>query len=42
MVGFNSPRIFANYFKEEYGVLPSEYRKEMQQGNNNNKDYNIS
>ena len=36
MVGFNSPRIFANYFKEEYGVLPSEYRKDMLQRDNNN------
>lgn len=25
-VGFNSPRIFSRYFKEEYGVLPSEYQ----------------
>lgn len=23
-VGFNSPRIFSRYFKEEYGVLPSD------------------
>lgn len=36
MVGFNSPRIFANYFKEEYGILPSEYRKDMLQRDNNN------
>lgn len=36
MVGFNSPRIFANYFKEEYGVLPSEYRKDMLQRDHNN------
>lgn len=27
-VGFNSPRIFAKYFKEEYGMLPSDYIKE--------------
>ena len=24
-VGFNSPRIFSRYFKEEYGELPSDY-----------------
>ncbi len=26
-VGFNSPRIFAKYFREEFGVSPSEYQK---------------
>lgn len=27
MVGFNSPKIFASHFKEEFGCSPSEYRK---------------
>ncbi len=26
-VGFNSPRYFSKYFKEEYGMLPTEYVK---------------
>ena len=26
MVGFNTPRIFSRYFREEYGVTPSEFR----------------
>jgi len=26
-VGFNSPRYFSKYFKEEYGVLPTAYAK---------------
>ncbi|MDE6466699.1 MAG: helix-turn-helix transcriptional regulator, partial [Duncaniella sp.] len=25
-VGFNSPKYFARYFKEEYNILPSEYK----------------
>ncbi|MBR2128037.1 MAG: response regulator [Bacteroidales bacterium] len=27
MVGFNSPKIFAGHFKDEFGCSPSEYRK---------------
>lgn len=27
MVGFNSPRYFSKYFKDMYGMLPSEYQK---------------
>lgn len=27
MVGFNSPKIFASHFKDEFGCSPSEYRK---------------
>ena len=26
-VGYNSPKYFSKYFKDEYGILPSEYRK---------------
>lgn len=28
MVGFNSPKIFASHFKDEFGCSPSEYRKQ--------------
>ncbi len=28
MVGFNNPKYFARYFKEEYQVLPSAYQAE--------------
>ncbi len=28
-VGFNSPRYFSKYFKQEFGKLPSEYAKEF-------------
>ncbi|MFV0291101.1 MAG: two-component regulator propeller domain-containing protein [Mangrovibacterium sp.] len=27
-VGFNSPRYFAKYFKEQYGVVPTQYMKD--------------
>ena len=26
-VGFNNPRYFSKYFKEMYGVMPSQYKK---------------
>jgi signal transduction histidine kinase/ligand-binding sensor domain-containing protein/DNA-binding response OmpR family regulator len=26
-VGYNSPKYFSKYFKDEFGILPSEYRK---------------
>ncbi len=29
MVGFNSPKVFAGHFKEEFGCSPSEYRKKQ-------------
>lgn len=29
----NTPRIFAKYFKEEYGKSPSEYHKDMHNSN---------
>ena len=32
-VGFNNPKIFSRYFKEQYGMYPSEYIKK--QGENN-------
>ncbi len=31
MVGFNSPKVFAGHFKEEFGCSPSEYKKKHQQ-----------
>lgn len=30
MVGFNSPKVFASHFKEEFGCSPTEYRKNRQ------------
>lgn len=36
-VGFNSPKIFAHYFKEEYKMTPTDYRK---QGISNTADSN--
>lgn len=30
-VGFNNPRYFSRYFKELYGVIPSEYKKSGEQ-----------
>lgn len=27
MVGFNSPKVFASHFKEEFGCSPTEYRR---------------
>lgn len=30
-VGFNDPKKFARYFKEEFGMYPSEYAKKMEQ-----------
>lgn len=29
-VGFNDPKKFARYFKEEFGMLPSEYVKQQE------------
>lgn len=34
-VGFNSPKLFAKYFKEEFGMLPSEYVRRSQAGETN-------
>jgi AraC-like DNA-binding protein len=28
-VGFNNPKYFANYFKQEFGVLPSVYQTQQ-------------
>lgn len=30
MVGFNSPKVFANHFKEEFGCSPTEYKRKHQ------------
>ena len=30
-VGFNTPKIFTHYFKEEYKMTPTEYRKQKEQ-----------
>lgn len=27
-VGFNNPRYFSKYFQDEYGVTPSQYKKD--------------
>jgi YesN/AraC family two-component response regulator len=35
MVGFNNPRYFSKYFKEMYGMMPSQY-KEVKKGYFNN------
>ena len=34
-VGFNTPKIFTHYFKEEYKMTPTEYRKKENKQNNN-------
>lgn len=33
MVGFNSPKVFAGHFREEFGCSPSEYRKRKNDNN---------
>ncbi len=38
-VGFNSPRYFSKYFKEEYGMFPKEYIRKS--GQNSNKKIDI-
>jgi len=30
-VGFNDPKYFRKYFKDEYGVSPNEYKKKFEQ-----------
>lgn len=32
MVGFNSPKLFARHFRDEFGVSPSEYRQSRNMG----------
>ena len=27
-LGFNNPKYFSKYFKEEYGIMPSDYQKQ--------------
>lgn len=36
MVGFNSPKVFAGHFREEFGCSPSEFRKKHNENNSNN------
>ncbi|GAO44649.1 hybrid sensor histidine kinase/response regulator transcription factor [Flavihumibacter petaseus] len=36
MVGFNNPKYFARYFKEEFGILPSLYQSETRKKSTNN------
>lgn len=38
MVGFNSPKVFAGHFKEEFGCSPSEYRKKSLSSQDCNND----
>ena len=33
MVGFNSPKVFARHFKEEFGMTPTEYQQMKQNRN---------
>jgi AraC-like DNA-binding protein len=33
MVGFNNPKYFAKYFKEQFGQLPSHYQQERKAKN---------
>ena len=33
-VGFNLPRLFSKYFKEHYGVMPSQYKLNHKSGMN--------
>ena len=40
-VGFNSPKKFARYFKEEFGQYPSEYAKSMESTNPIDKNDNL-
>lgn len=35
MVGFNNPKYFARYFKEEFGILPSLYQNELKRKTGN-------
>ena len=35
-VGFNNPRYFSKYFAEEYGMIPSQYKKTNETNNDKN------
>ncbi|MCU7552327.1 helix-turn-helix transcriptional regulator [Chitinophagaceae bacterium LB-8] len=37
-VGFNNPKIFSRYFKEEFKVLPSQYQSEKEVRDNATRD----
>lgn len=36
MVGFNSPKLFARHFRDEFGMSPSEYRQNRKAQNSSN------
>ena len=41
-VGFNNPKYFSRYFKDEFGVLPSVYQEKRREITNDTSEKNIS
>lgn len=39
-VGFNDPKYFRKYFKEEYGINPNEYKKKFEKNSNADAETN--